>query len=588
LTRRSSREIWEASVSAALQAQSEFFAGRLTRGEGLEAIGAAPLVFQGMCRREGLRVFFTEQPMTDGRSIWLGPVDASSPFAGVFIYAHGCHERHHVVYTDFSVLQGLTDRFVFALTNVLEDIRIDLKGADDYPGYLLWRRALFTVMDKSGEGAWLTPGSLGEARLLLLTLLMDLEVSVLGLEICEGALAKLRKTAFRRFGKSTCETLFTKARGLFPLASTAQALAGARTLAAYLKSRLGAVRLTEDPLPNSKASASRGQGSLFGDDGEATAEGMPAVLTAPDPKAKALAAALQGGDADDLGSEEAFRKFMNRRLSVKSDPSIGALYPEVPKRLRFGGTPEQKEHMKALFDEAWPASGGLRGVFEASLRHSVPMPVRLSDEGLEIDDNALALMSAGENAVFREEMPLPGRSAAFAVLLDTSGSMEPDSMTVAKVTALRVLEAVRGMSGLRACLALFPGARDRDVTPVADWQTPLSKTAATVRPVRGYGSTPILEALIWAGMTLEGCPEPARVIFLISDGTFDGEAVGAAVRDLAARGILTAMVGVGDYADLLPELSARASAAGDIPGAAARVLRAVSERLIKGAQGGRL
>ncbi|MFU0842856.1 MAG: hypothetical protein ACFWTZ_09700 [Burkholderia sp.] len=126
------------------------------------------------------------------------------------------------------------------------------------------------------------------------------------------------------------------------------------------------------------------------------------------------------------------------------------------------------------------------------------------------------------------------------------------------------------------------------MTPVADWQTPLSKTAATVRPVRGYGSTPILEALIWAGMTLEGCPEPARVIFLISDGTFDGEAVGAAVRDLAARGILTAMVGVGDYADLLPELSARASAAGDIPGAAARVLRAVSERLIKGAQGGRL
>lgn len=536
-----------------------------------------------MCRREGLRVFFTGQPMTDGRSIWLGPVDASSPFAGVFIYAHGCHERHHVVYTDFSVLRGLSDRFVFALTNILEDIRIDLKGADDYPGYLLWRRALFTVMDKSGEGAWLAPGSLGEARLLLLTLLMDLEVSVLGLEICTEALLKLKKTAFRRFGKSSCEILFERARALFPLSSTAAALSGARMLAACLRGLAGpeALSLGPDAAAAPRSSPARGQGSLFGDDGEATGEGLPAAAAGVDAKAMALAAALRGEDTDDIGSEEAFRRFMNRRLSVKSDPAIGALYPEVSKRLRFDGHPAQKERMKALFDKAWPASGGLRGVFEASLRHSVPMPVRLSDEGLEIDSDELALMTAGESRIFREEMPLPGRSAAFAVLLDTSGSMEPDQMTVAKVTALRVLEAVRGMSGLEACLALFPGARDREVTPVADWQTPASQAARTVRPVQGFGSTPILEALIWAGMTLEGRAEPAKVIFLISDGTFNGDDVQTAVGDLAARGILTAMVGVGDYADLLPELSARASAAADIPGAAARVLRAVSERLVK-------
>lgn len=77
-----------------------------TEASGLVIEAAAPLVFQGLCRRDNIRVEFTQTPMTNGRVIWLGPIDLGHKLASIYVYGHGCHERHHVMYTNFAAMRG--------------------------------------------------------------------------------------------------------------------------------------------------------------------------------------------------------------------------------------------------------------------------------------------------------------------------------------------------------------------------------------------------------------------------------------------------------------------------------------------------
>ena len=81
-----------------------------TEASGLVIEAAAPLVFQGLCRRDNIRVEFTQTPMTNGRVIWLGPIDLGHKLASIYVYGHGCHERHHVMYTNFAAMRGIGAR----------------------------------------------------------------------------------------------------------------------------------------------------------------------------------------------------------------------------------------------------------------------------------------------------------------------------------------------------------------------------------------------------------------------------------------------------------------------------------------------
>lgn len=66
---------------------------------------AAPLVFQALCRQEGIPVHFSGHPGTNGKAIWLGAIDLTHPLAPIYVYGHGCHERNHILYTDFTVFE---------------------------------------------------------------------------------------------------------------------------------------------------------------------------------------------------------------------------------------------------------------------------------------------------------------------------------------------------------------------------------------------------------------------------------------------------------------------------------------------------
>lgn len=85
--------------------------------------------------------------------IWLGPIDLGHKLASIYVYGHGCHERHHVMYTNFAAMKGIGDPGVRDLANVFEDIRVDKLGAADYEGYLLWATRLFKAHEATGRPA---------------------------------------------------------------------------------------------------------------------------------------------------------------------------------------------------------------------------------------------------------------------------------------------------------------------------------------------------------------------------------------------------------------------------------------------------
>lgn len=117
---------------------------------------AAPLVFQALCRQEGIPVHFSGHPGTNGKAIWLGAIDLTHPLAPIYVYGHGCHERNHILYTDFTVFERLeAQSLLFRLTNLFEDLRVDERGLADYAGYRLWREALFEALEAAESAAWL-------------------------------------------------------------------------------------------------------------------------------------------------------------------------------------------------------------------------------------------------------------------------------------------------------------------------------------------------------------------------------------------------------------------------------------------------
>ncbi|MDY4162020.1 MAG: vWA domain-containing protein [Sutterella sp.] len=582
------------SVKAAEAATARL--GSSTRSRGLTLQRAAPLVFQGMCRREGIRVFFTETPKTDGRSIWLGPVNLMSPLAPVYVYGHGCHERHHVVYTDFRAMADLESPTVRTFANALEDIRVDRLGASDYEGYLLWREALFTALEESGAAPWLRASDLAPPALLVTALMLTLEAEVLGIGRFEAPAKRLRERASEAFGEETVHDVLTLVRNAMPLCDTAHAVSTAREAAALLERSGRAAKETfrriagrglpaARPIPQSARADP--QGSLFDEDGFAAPEAMPTAvqpgLTKARREAESFAALAREELWNGADGMPALRRLMETGDYANDDESFGSLRSEFADVGDYERRWAQRaEEMRTLFRKCWARSTALRRLFQSSLEHPLPVPERYADSGLEIDDRTLALLGAGEDRIFRKPVAVQGREIAVQILVDTSGSMDAETITFAKVTALRLLEAMRAAKGIRAALSLFPGATQRCVTPVARWDDPLGAAVRRLDFVEGYGATPILQALFTAAVELDERPEAAKAVFVITDGWFREDTLADMLDALEARGIAVAMAGIGPASTPCGRFHVRADEVRELPAAAGKLLADLSKWLRSG------
>lgn len=580
-------------AARATEVVEKMFDKDVCRATGRTLEGAAPLVFQAMCRREGIRVYFTHSPMTDGHGIWLGSLDLTSPLASVFVYGHGCHERHHVVYTDFKAFHGIDNRAIHALANIFEDVRIDRLGSKDYAGYLLWRRALLMAIKASGEAGWAEPDKLSFAGLLNFWLLLTLEVDQLDMECLEEDRQRLDDCVRDQFGDAFADSVLGMVRGAYPLANTTSAVCLAKRVWATIKRQSARARKaleSFEPDVEESNDALEFQGSLFDDNGVVTLFGDPRSHRPGFAELHKVARCLKGLlESDGWECVNAtfnnFRQILQNSQFTNTDESVGDMRPNFASQDDYHCLdPKVAEEQTAAFRAMWATSGSMKRLFQNALTHPVPTPLRLHHLGDDLDDDALALMPAGEDRVFRQETPLMGRDMAVEILLDTSGSMDRLPMTEAKVTALRCMEACRATPGMKASLSLFPGAGYRGITTAATFETSLREAASRIEFIDGFGSTPILQALYCSGLTLNARSEPAKVIFVITDGRFDTESVTAMIEDLKVCGIHVAMVGIGSDCTPCGAHTATVESTKDLAKAMSRLLSQLSRTLRLGSQ----
>ena len=580
-------------AARATEVVEKMFDKDVCRATGRTLEGAAPLVFQAMCRREGIRVYFTHSPMTDGHGIWLGSLDLTSPLASVFVYGHGCHERHHVVYTDFKAFHGIDNRAIHALANIFEDVRIDRLGSKDYAGYLLWRRALLMAIKASGEAGWAEPDKLSFAGLLNFWLLLTLEVDQLDMECLEEDRQRLDDCVRDQFGDAFADSVLGMVRGAYPLANTTSAVCLAKRVWATIKRQSARARKaleSFEPDVEESNDALEFQGSLFDDNGVVTLFGDPRSHRPGFAELHKVARCLKGLlESDGWECVNAtfnnFRQILQNSQFTNTDESVGDMRPNFASQDDYHCLdPKVAEEQTAAFRAMWATSGSMKRLFQNALTHPVPTPLRLHHLGDDLDDDTLALMPAGEDRVFRQETPLMGRDMAVEILLDTSGSMDRLPMTEAKVTALRCMEACRATPGMKASLSLFPGAGYRGITTAATFETSLREAASRIEFIDGFGSTPILQALYCSGLTLNARSEPAKVIFVITDGRFDTESVTAMIEDLKVCGIHVAMVGIGSDCTPCGAHTATVESTKDLAKAMSGLLSQLSRTLRLGSQ----
>ena len=237
------RRFWGAAKPLLEHAAGELGAGGPEAAETAKLM--AMLALPALCRRDGIEVKFKGRPETDGRTIWLGPVDFTHPAAPVYLFGHGVHERCHVVHTDFG---SLNERFnqndrrdprVEALTNLFEDVRVDALGMEECRGYRFWREALFSVLCASGRSAFNVGATTPAPMLFFGRLLAECEITTLGLKLPEGVFERVDKEARRRLGCGLVDEALRFVKSRMPLKDTLAARSLAVDCVEMLADRYG-------------------------------------------------------------------------------------------------------------------------------------------------------------------------------------------------------------------------------------------------------------------------------------------------------------------------------------------------------------
>ncbi len=257
---------------------------------------AALMVLPALCRREDIELKFMGTPKTNGRTIWLGPIDFSHPAACVYIFGHGVHERCHVLYTRFEDVRSLDPRAEH-LTNLFEDVRVDALGERDLGGYRLWREALVAILVRTGRTILTETGPQAAAGDVLCGWLhAELLTGVLGMKLPEGILDALRRGVESRFGADFRREALALVMRRFPLADTAAAAALADEFLEFIAS---AGRLAEAAHETAKAQAAEAQAAFeAGCEAAAAPEGgpkdPPKGARSPAPKSRRSSGASRG------------------------------------------------------------------------------------------------------------------------------------------------------------------------------------------------------------------------------------------------------------------------------------------------------
>ena len=597
------RRFWGAARPLLEHAAAELGAGGPAAADTARIM--AMLALPALCRRDGIAVKFKGRPQTDGRTIWLGPIDFSHPAAPIYLFGHGVHERCHVVHTNFDAAgsEAYSDPRVSAFFNLFEDIRVDALGMAECRGYRFWREALFAVLCTTGKAAFAVNGTTKLPELFFGWMLGVLEAKVLNVKLPEGILVRADQLAREKLGQGLRDEALRFVMGRLPLANTAESLGLARDLVELLSDRMrmaektaqveSALLSAEDEARSSpRMGAASLQLSLF-DNGSETASAaaadngfdspaedlapaaeyavlrrlldptgwVPASGSSPEGEAslnpKASYCDAEAGleellsaitakseeEFDPTAAEESYAEAFARDCEQASLANAGSMDGvSSSSHILQGYLSAEIETARRAYARVWPKTSDLGLQYAEALRRRVPVPMSGAASGWDADDDLLERAVCGDDRIFLREGRAPTCDAAVQILIDLSGSVGVEGGAIVRTAAARLEEALKRTPGIHCRTAVFPDAAGRGQMLASEWETPPGGSRRVLASIPSRGPTPITQTLLWSLFSLGNRPEPTKLLILFTDGVFAADDCRAEEAALKLAGIETAAV----------------------------------------------
>ena len=496
---------------------------------------AFPIVAAALGNRLGVRVMVTGQTArTDGEMIVIPAYDGGDPQYRDVAWGYLAHEAAHIRYTDFEVFKSAcTSPIRKAILNILEDVRIERRLAESYPGTRFTiEKTVAQLMDDGGyeipsEGAH-------PAVLLQATLLFGLRCSVLGQTLLKGMAEEAESRLKEVLSSQVFDQLLMFQKEVEGLRDTRETLLLTDRILTLLEEHLKREtqeassdqepKDEEDPTDQtsegSKAQSSqegsseseahhRDDDSSYGDSSVAQANTFGKIL-------RAAESDLQGDLFDAIREGLALEKEQSSALTLPvadeppMDPVQGRLLLE--KALRESGK----------------LRASLQGLVQAS-RLSQPVTRRY---GNRMDSNRLSRLGLGDSKVFRQLEVQKAPNTAVHILIDRSPSMSALVATEGRPVGRRIdlaweatlalATALEGIQGVNVGITAFPG-KDGEASSVYEVLPHGSTIRSRIGAFGGDldGSTPLAEALWFAGAQLVQQREERKLLLVLTDGIPD-------------------------------------------------------------------
>lgn len=573
-------------------------------------IQSLPIIAKALGRNMGVKVKLDAgHPRTDGKVIYLPSLPLNDPGVEALGLGYIIHEAGHIRYSDFSIDYGELAPLERKFAGVMEDIRMERCVMRDYPGA---PKRLAELVEKLVQKGFFQPVNdfAPPVAVLVSYMLFKLRAHVLN----QPALEAYANDAEARLTELVTDMTMTRIRSVMARVTSCQnesdVVELAREVAQILKEeseRKSPPKNDNDQNPeqgdgssqsqNQSQSDDDGEGqdddsssqqspsksNEDGDDGDDDDEqqqssGSADSETDPDSDTGPTSDGGAGNDEGEVNDEdfEAAKQALKDILDSDesdidqlpgdiSDAFENLLQDELKQASQRGNQPvsmnatsmtdsiQPGDHQQAL-DEAEAATAALRNRLTQLVQSQAKTKRKTSRHGRRLNDRKLHRIKSGNTRVYKKVSRKKAVNTTVQVLLDRSSSMR-DGMSVASQSTLALTAAMKKIPHLSVGASFFPGLGQSAATVLTDHEQQMYQTAGYYPAVDAYGSTPLLEALMWSGDTLFERKEERKILIVITDGTPDGYGeCQNAIADLKRGGIEVYGLGIDVNLKMMTEL----------------------------------
>lgn len=532
-----------------------------------DILNCLPLVASVLSRKYGVNVYVQgDKAYTEGKNIYIPTLPITSN-EQLLCMVRGFidHESAHIRFTDFELLkQEQLDTVAFHIFNIIEDWRVENELAKLFSGsqvnlHYLIRHFFMNEKQETKEAGEKSPASL----LLNYMLLAVRSWDVAEIGQTKGILQTLRLELNPVF-----QGLLDKLDLLFQeilqnCKGTQGSIYYAKEVVKLLKKYCSEMQEKEKQKEQENQQNQSEQKQKDEEEGENDeteessheSEGYDAAASAkeiPLSPVEELAELLEGNTTEnepalplDLGSLLA----ENLNQNYSDNKYTAMVIGEVDSCVVAPMFEEEKQNALTM-------SIALRARLQGFLQSYIRQECAVGRHG-RLHTHSLYRTSVHNPKIFCRESVKRGMNTAVHILLDASGSMDGERLSIARQACFALGKVLSEMKDVNPAITVFPANSENDnsVYPLL-WHGQ-KLTDATVQ--YGRGGTPLAPALWWTMREMLFLKENRKIIFIITDGRPDSCETTKDVLEQAEKfGFEVYGIGIKDTSikDFLPETSA--------------------------------